>query len=366
MSRVTGYRGVFAVDWAQVLLGDEPGLAPEMMTTGMSWRWHGRATKLDAGPEALWLQGSLRMPDRRAGARRRVGRLRGLADARTQPGASRLPDADGMPMVPAQADLPPDSVSLTDGCHVYHARLVRDGGRVLAAFAPFLPPQDHELWVCAWQPPRAPASRRGGVICFLPGTRIDTPRGPRPIEGLVPGDRVLTRDNGPQPVMWRGETQLSGAELFLYPHLRPVRIRAGALSGALAGTGGAGDAPAEDLVVSPGHRLMLRDREALFNTPEVLVTAADLQDGRGIRRDFTLSSVVYVHLMFPGHQIISANGLACESFHPGLADPAVLNWHARSIERACPGLVAAPYRLGPEARRCLTTPEAQILRHAMA
>ena len=32
--------------------------------------------------------------------------------------------------------------------------------------------------------------------CFVAGTLIDTPYGPRPIEDLRAGDQVITRDNG--------------------------------------------------------------------------------------------------------------------------------------------------------------------------
>ncbi|MCU0816565.1 MAG: Hint domain-containing protein, partial [Cypionkella sp.] len=38
------------------------------------------------------------------------------------------------------------------------------------------------------------------IACFTLGTRIDTVDGPRPVEALVPGDLVLTRDHGPQPL----------------------------------------------------------------------------------------------------------------------------------------------------------------------
>jgi hypothetical protein len=98
----------------------------------------------------------------------------------------------------------------------------------------------------------------------------------------------------------------------------------------------------------------------------VLIRAADLEDGRRIRRDFTLTSVRYVHLMLERHQIITANGHPCESFHPGLTDERVLSWHARSLEQAVPGLVANPGRYGDPARRCLSTGEAAILAQATA
>lgn len=356
MSSIPAFRGVYAVDWAQVSLGDERGLAPDFLAVGVSWRWHGQARRLDGSAPVLWLDDRERRFDTRERVRERVSRL-ALAPVVAQHHINGL--AEPGPM--EQGGLPPDSFTLTDGLRLYHARLIRCEERVLAAFAPLMPPEGQELWVSAWNPAevkaeRARQRRRGGVICFLPGTRIETARGPRPVETLVPGDKVMTRDNGKQPVIWRGETQLTGAELYLYPHLRPVRVCAGAL---------APNGPESDLLVSPGHRLLIKGATALFNIDQVLAAAGDLLDGRGIRRDFTLSTVTYVHLMLPRHEIIRANGLECESFHPALTDPAVLKWHARSIERACPGLVEAPERMGPEARRCLTPVEAEIMRHAM-
>ncbi|HHX91474.1 MAG TPA: hypothetical protein GX700_17250, partial [Paracoccus sp.] len=42
------------------------------------------------------------------------------------------------------------------------------------------------------------------ILCFTPGTRIDTARGAVAVEDLVAGDKVLTRDNGYQPLAWTG------------------------------------------------------------------------------------------------------------------------------------------------------------------
>ena len=42
------------------------------------------------------------------------------------------------------------------------------------------------------------------IICFTPGTMIDTPFGPRAVEMLKAGYLVTTRDTGPQPIAWTG------------------------------------------------------------------------------------------------------------------------------------------------------------------
>ncbi len=350
MGRFPGCRGVYAVDWQQTEIDEEPGLAPAMVTVGMEFRWRGGARRLDAGPEALWLDRPIERNDRRSQARVRARRL-ALADTAPRPDTEH----QNAPI----DEIPDDSFTLTDGHRLFHARLVRDiaplGRRVLAVFDPILPPPDRQLWVSAVRFAERPTRRRAGVICFLPGTLIDTAEGPRPVEEIGRDTRVMTRDNGPQPVVWSGATQLTGAELFLHPHLRPVRLAAGSLGKGL---------PATDLVVSPGHRVLMPDAEALYGEPEVLAGAADLEDGRSIRRDFALTSVTYVHLMFEQHEVITANGQPCESFHPGFADPEVLKWHARTLERAVPGLVKDPARFGAPVRRCLSTAETCLLRHA--
>lgn len=342
MSSVSGFRGVYAVEWAQTAPGEEWGLPPGLMTVGMSWRWRGEALRLDAGLSALWLEGLNQRSDTRARARNRLRRL-ALA-----PLSETLSD----PARPEDEIALHDCLTLTDGRRKYGARIVRLGARLLAVFDPMLPPPDRELWISGLSLGPEGANRRASVICFLPGTRIATPDGPRAVETLEPGQPVSTRDNGAQPVVWRGETRLSGAELYLHPHLRPLRIRAGALGQ---------DRPDGDLRVSPGHRLLCR-APGWLDEREVLVAAEDLLDRPGVRRDFSVSSVRYVHLMLESHQILTANGLPCESFHPGLADPHVLTWHARSLERAWPGIVADPARYGGTARRCLTRGESGILR----
>ena len=349
MSSIQGCRGVYAVDWAQTLTGDERAIDLNLLVPGLSWRWQGEVLRLDGGAPLLWLDSPVQRIDPRARARARALRLAPL------PG-ERAPLPMAAPHSAPVSDLPEGSMALTDGARVYLARILRLPGRVLAVFDPLLPPPGRDLWITALNLGAGPAAKPG-VICFLPGTPIETETGWRAVETLQPGDRLMTRDNGAQPLIWRDETRLSGAELFLYPHLRPVRLRRGALGG---------DCPERDLLVSPGHRVLTRAPDALFGGGEVLITARDLIGAPGVGWDFTLDSVTYIHLMLPRHEILNAAGLGCDSFHPALADAALLKRHARTLERALPGITRRPETYGACARRCLEPAEAAVLARALA
>jgi hypothetical protein len=139
------------------------------------------------------------------------------------------------------------------------------------------------------------------VPCFVAGTLIATPDGEHPVETLRPGDLVLTRDNGPQPLRWIGSRTIAATG-----DLAPIHIRAGSF----------GDH--RDLSVSPQHRVLIEGplAELLFGEAEVLVAAADLvNDGTVTRAEG--GNVTYVHLLFDRHEVITSEGLATESFLPG-------------------------------------------------
>lgn len=146
------------------------------------------------------------------------------------------------------------------------------------------------------------------IICFTPGTLIDTARGRVAVEELAPGDLVLTRDHGFQPLAWVGRRDLSAADLAACPQAAPVRIAAGALGRNL---------PERDLVVSPRHRMLITGARAelMFGEREVLVTAADLLGLPGVTQDLG-GAVSYIHVMCDAHQIIRAEGSWTESFQP--------------------------------------------------
>ncbi|MCB1389422.1 MAG: Hint domain-containing protein [Rhodobacteraceae bacterium] len=149
------------------------------------------------------------------------------------------------------------------------------------------------------------------ILCFTPGTLIDTTRGRVAVEALVAGDRVLTRDHGYQALVWTGRRDLTAADLAACPAAAPVRIAAGALGAGL---------PERDLVVSPRHRMLVTGARAelMFGEREVLVAAADLLGLPGVSRAGA-GSVSYVHVMCERHEIIRAEGSWTESFQPAEA-----------------------------------------------
>lgn len=147
------------------------------------------------------------------------------------------------------------------------------------------------------------------VICFADGTIIETELGPRRVESLLVGDRVKTVDHGFCEVRWIGRRSLDAETLAQNPHLRPVRIKAGALGN---------DLPWTDLVVSPQHRICINDwrAELYYGHNEVLVPAKSFVDWDGvdILEDWTGT---YFHLLLDRHEMLWSNGLVTESLHPG-------------------------------------------------
>ncbi len=138
--------------------------------------------------------------------------------------------------------------------------------------------------------------------CFVRGTMIETDRGAVAVEDLAEGDLVRTRDSGLQPVRWVGSRRIAAKGDFA-----PVVIGKDVLGNA------------EELLLSQNHRVLLTGwkAQALFDQAEVLVTAKSLvnDDAVYVRPGGTVD---YFHVLFDAHQIIFANGVETESFHPGM------------------------------------------------
>ncbi|MEO0939544.1 MAG: Hint domain-containing protein [Pseudomonadota bacterium] len=190
------------------------------------------------------------------------------------------------------------------------------------------------------------------IPCFVAGTLIDTPDGPRPVEAIASGDLVLTRDDGPQPVRWAGARTVEAEGAFA-----PVAIAAGALGAHAA------------LMLSPEHRVLVAGStaELLFGEREVLVAAKHLVDGRAVTQQAG-GEVTYVHLMFDRHQVVTTEGLASESFLPGPQtrdsfEADVLNEICAIFPELDPDTGEG---YGPAARRLLRGYEAGLLAKARA
>jgi hypothetical protein len=147
------------------------------------------------------------------------------------------------------------------------------------------------------------------IPCFTPGTMILTDRGERPVEDLVSGDLVMTRDSGLQPLRWVGHRHLSQGQLVADPDLHPVRIAKGALGS---------EGPVHSMMVSPQHRVLLTGARAelLFGTDEVLVPAKHLVGQTEATRVLPEKGVTYIHILFDRHEIVQSDGIWTESFQP--------------------------------------------------
>ncbi len=356
----TGYRGTFVISWTQTEVDGLRNAPVSALGAGSSWCWRGEALRVDGPPEVLLLEPGDEETDIRRRAAKVVHRLVGAALAGV------TPDAGEMARFAADDPLLDMGFEVTDGHRAWRVTLidVARGRGPLLMFVGAPPPEGKELWVVreALQAGHLNriADQPTGVICFTPGTRIRCADGDKPVQDLREGDRIQTRDNGEQEILWIGSRRITGARLHAMPEMRPVRIRAGAFGL---------EVPEDDLIVSPRHRLLVRGVRAreLFNADEVLVRAEDLIDHRRVVLDRSLREVTYVHLLLERHEVVWANGVETESFHPAAAPLEAIEagQRARLLEMF-PQLEADPGAYGDYARRTLSDAEAAILRGVAA
>ena len=125
---------------------------------------------------------------------------------------------------------------------------------------------------------------------------ILTKQGERPVKSLRPGDKIVTRDRGFQPLRWIGQSQTDATA---------IEFAAGAFGNE------------DPLLMAAETRLLLRSAlaEALFDTAEVFVRAADLVNGDSIRIT-PQHGTALMHLLFAQHEVIRVSGIEVESLHP--------------------------------------------------
>ncbi|WP_050929996.1 Hint domain-containing protein [Aestuariivita boseongensis] len=189
--------------------------------------------------------------------------------------------------------------------------------------------------------------------CFTPGTFIDTPDGPRPVEELRAGDWVMTLDRGAQPLIWVGQTAFGAEALARNPDARPILIRRDAFGPGM---------PCQDMRVSPQHRVLISGSRAelLFGEYEVLAAAAHLVDGQRVLVDDQTRKALYIHLQCAAHEVLVSDGLPSESYNPGTQTIVSFSQKARAQLEA-----RLPTHLGG-AGPVLTAARPMIKRHEAA
>jgi hypothetical protein len=135
-----------------------------------------------------------------------------------------------------------------------------------------------------------------GLVCYVQGTRIATPRGDVPIEHLAIGDSVLTFEGESWPIVWIGQRRIDCRRHANPLVAEPIRIARNAFGY---------DLPRRDLLVSPQHGLLVEG---------VLVPARLLVNGASIRREHGAGMVTYYHIELARHAILLAEGLPAESY----------------------------------------------------
>ncbi len=174
------------------------------------------------------------------------------------------------------------------------------------------------------------------TACYLSGTRILTERGEVAVQDLAVGDVVPAHFAGAVPIIWIGHRRI---DCRIHPRpasVWPVRVAAGAFGAKL---------PHRDLLLSPDHAVFVDG--VLIPIRRLINDTTIVQEPRDI--------VTYWHVELQRHDVLSAEGLPCESYldtgnraafsgeavvvlAPSFAD------HAWS-ERACAPLVETGPRL---------------------
>ena len=290
-------------------------------------------------------------------------------------GADRVVDFDLTPQGPLTTDqLDVSALTNAQGqpVNVWDVTLASDGaGGSLLTF-----PNGETVQLAGIDPSTinsAPMLHSMGIPCFVAGTLIDTPEGPRAVERLAVGDLVRTRAGPDLPVLWTSSRAVGAQELSRDARLRPIEIKAGALgngrplrlsplhavfmpeiarlappSGGKPSllAAGAKTAGQKDRNFSANAHYLSDPRRAAQSPAAqgaLLRVGALARTGWGGARELKgLRAVSYHHFMLPCHALVRAEGLWAESFWPGPAAFSMLTPPSRAaLLRAYPNLSRA-------------------------
>jgi hypothetical protein len=136
-------------------------------------------------------------------------------------------------------------------------------------------------------------------VCFLAGTRIRTADGDRKVEQLAVGDLLPTVFGGLRPIQWIGSYRYKRSDRRKpwVSAVRPIRVATSAL---------APNVPHRDLYLTQFHALYIDG---------ALVPVGSLVNGTTIARcpADEVDELAYFHIKLASHDVIDADGAACES-----------------------------------------------------
>ena len=135
----------------------------------------------------------------------------------------------------------------------------------------------------------------GAAPCFAAGTRIATTRGPVAVEQLGLGAAVRLARGGTAPVLWLGHRTVDCSRHPRPRDVMPVRVMADAF--------GPGQ-PSGELLLSPDHAVFIDG---------VLIPVRYLLNGATVVQEAVVR-VTYWHVELDHHDVLLAEGLACESY----------------------------------------------------
>jgi len=157
---------------------------------------------------------------------------------------------------------------------------------------------------------------QGGLV---EGANVRTPCGPRRVELVRPGDLIVTRDTGLQPVRMVWSRSVTYEDININPDLAPIRLQPRAVGPLM---------PQHHLSIAPDHRILVPGYRLLGQDEKksCLIEARELADTSDAAYvDRSRDVVRYFTFVFDSHQIFCANGLPVESFLPTTANIAALN-----------------------------------------
>lgn len=131
--------------------------------------------------------------------------------------------------------------------------------------------------------------------CFAAGTRILTELGEVAVEALEVGLHVLTAGGVARPITWLGHRRVDCARHPAPRDVQPIRIAAGAFAPGV---------PRAALCLSPDHAISIDGR---------LIPVRYLENGTTIRQE-AAGVITYWHVELATHDVLLAEGLACESY----------------------------------------------------